>query len=255
MADSEPVLAYLEAVSMSDGVYTLTVSDADGKTSSVNERALVGKAGWSSDVLGRFIRFVISPWGVCVMAVLPCLALILYAVLKGAADNRPLPEVVPQRKNFEEEKTAAASLGVNSDGNASYARSSGNKPSQSADSVLFTYGKPKSPATMKPSAPAVQKPTVTPKPASAPARKSPATMKPDVPAAKPAPKIASDLNEKKETKMASVGSVPSSVAAKRYLDSATAPQKKSSGTAPRSVEAAASVNGTTAEIPQLPKMK
>lgn len=243
---SEPVLAYLEAISMSDGVYTLTVSDADGSERNISERLLVGKAGWSSDILGGLIRFITSPWGVCVMAVLPCLALILYAVLKGISDDRPLPEVTPQRKNSEpEEKSSPAALGVRSDGNAQYSRASGGKPAQTADSVLFTYNnsKPKSPAAMKPSAPA-----------SEPKKPSPAAMKPDAPA-KSSDNISVEFTKPKP-KVASEGSVPSSVAAKRYLDNATAAQKKSpTATAPKSVEAAAKLNDATAEIPQIPKKK
>ncbi len=243
---SEPVLAYLEAISMSDGVYTLTVSDADGSERNISERLLVGKAGWSSDILGGLIRFITSPWGVCVMAVLPCLALILYAVLKGISDDRPLPEVTPQRKNSEpEEKASPAVLGVRSDGNAQYSRASGGKSAQTADSVLFTYNnsKPKSPAAMKPSAPAAE-----------PKKPSPAAMKPEVPA-KSSDNISVEFTKPKP-KVASEGSVPSSVAAKRYLDNATAAQRKSpAATAPKSVEAAAKLNDATAEIPQIPKKK
>lgn len=243
---SEPVLAYLEAISMSDGVYTLTVSDADGSERNISERLLVGKAGWSSDILGGLIRFITSPWGVCVMAVLPCLALILYAVLKGISDDRPLPEVTPQRKNSEpEEKASPAVLGVRSDGNAQYSRASGGKSAQTADSVLFTYNnsKPKSPAAMKPSAPAAE-----------PKKPSPAAMKPDV-SAKSSDNISVEFTKPKP-KVASEGSVPSSVAAKRYLDNATAAQRKSpAATAPKSVEAAAKLNDATAEIPQIPKKK
>lgn len=246
-SEEHPVLAYLEAISMSDGVYTLTVSDADGNESSINERVLVGKAGWSSDILGRLISFATSPWGVCVMAVLPCLALILYAVLKAVADNRPLPEVTPQRKNPEpEEKPSNATLEVKPDGNAQYSRNTGGKSAQTADSVLFTYGnsKPKSPAAMKPSAPVAE----AKKPA-------PAAMKPETPEKTASEKISVEFTKPKP-KVASEGGVPAPVAAKRYLDSATAAQKKpSQSTAPKSVEAASRLSEVTAEIPQLPKKK
>ncbi len=246
-AQSEPVLAYLEAISMSDGVYTLTVSDADGNESNISERLLVGKAGWSSDILGRLISFVTSPWGVCVMAVLPCLALIIYAVLKGVIDERPLPEVTPQRKNSEpEEKASAATLGVKSDGNAQYSRATGGKSAQTADSVLFTYNstKKRSPAAMKPSAAAAEL-----------KKTSPAAMKPESAEKSVSDKLSAEFTKPKP-KAASEGAVPSSVAAKRYLETATAAQKKAPATtAPKSVEAAAKLNDATAEIPQIPKKK
>ncbi len=234
----EPILAYLEAYEMSDGVYTLTVSDANGIQSRISERALVGKAGWSSPALGMIISFIISPWGVCVMAVLPCLALILYSVLKAAADDRPLPEVVPQLKNSPpEEKAPAAALGVKADGNAQYTRTTSAKPSQTADSVLFTYnGARKSPAAMKPSAPAQSPKT------------APAAMKPSAPAPEPP-------TDKPKSDSAQQGAVPASVAARRYLDNAVGAQKKPASTAPKAVEAAAKVSAATAELPQIPKKK
>lgn len=258
----EQILAYLEAYEMNDGVYTLTVSDADGVQSKISERALVGKAGWSSPALGVIISFIISPWGVCVMAVLPCLALILYSVLKAAADDRPLPEVVPQVKNAQpEEKSPAAALGVKADGNAQYAKTAAAKSSQTADSVLFTYNSArKSPAAMKPSAPAQSTGTA---PAQS-AKTSPAAMKPSAPAqsvktapaaikpSAPAPEIPTD---KPKSDNAQQGAVPASVAARRYLDNAVGAQKKPASTAPKAVEAAAKVSGTTAELPQIPKKK
>jgi len=249
----EPILGYTQSITMSDGVYTLVISDSEGNTTTVGESDFIGKAGWSSNVLGGFISFVRSQWGVCVMAVLPCLALIVYSILKRESDEKPIPEVIPQRKNSEpEEKPTSASLGVKADGNAEYSRSSGGRSSKTADSVLFTYGDQgkKSPAAMKPTAPAVQ-----PKP-------SPAVMKPteSVPAQKkPSPttmKQEASANKPTVSESAKQGAVPSSVAAKRYLDSATAAQKKpTSQTAPKSVKAASRVSGSTAEIPQLPKKK
>lgn len=258
----EQILAYLEAYEMNDGVYTLTVSDADGVQSKISERALVGKAGWSSPALGVIISFIVSPWGVCVMAVLPCLALILYSVLKAAADDRPLPEVIPQLKNAQpEEKSPAAALGVKADGNAQYAKTAAAKSSQTADSVLFTYNSArKSPAAMKPSAPAQSTGTA---PAQS-AKTSPAAMKPSAPAqsvktapaaikpSAPAPEITTDKPKSDNTQQ---GAVPASVAARRYLDNAVGAQKKPASTAPKAVEAAAKVSGTTAELPQIPKKK
>lgn len=262
--NGEQILAYLEAYEMSDGVYTLTVSDADGVQSRISERALVGKAGWSSPALGVIISFIISPWGVCVMAVLPCLALILYSVLKSAADDdRSIPEVVPQLKNSQpEEKAPAAALGVKADGNAQYARTTAAKPSQTADSVLFTYnGARKSPAAMKPSAPE-QSPKTAPAQS---ARTAPAAMKPSAPAqptksapavTKPAASLSADkATDKPKSDSAQQGAVPASVAARRYLDNAVGAQKKPASTAPKAVEAAAKVSGTTAELPQIPKKK
>ncbi|MBE6902139.1 MAG: hypothetical protein E7478_06660 [Ruminococcaceae bacterium] len=196
-----PVLGYMEKAELVDGVYEMEVSDSADNRTKIMGSSLVGKATWSSPVLGKVIRFSMSPWGVCVMAALPCLALIVFSLVKAAAANAPIPEVLPQKKNEEREEVASnMTLGVKADGNAEYSRNSGGKPGSSADSVLFTYGKSRrSPATMKPSAPD--------------------TEQPEPAVSRPAPKQSAQ------------GSIPSSIAARRYIDSATAAQKKA--TAPK----------------------
>lgn len=173
------------------------------------------------------------------MAVLPCVALIVFSLVRAAIGEREEPEVLPQRKNDEAPEKAAPSLGVKADGNAAYSRSSGAGASKSADSVLFTYGKPKSPAAIRPDA-------------ASSAEKKAAAHKSAAESEKPA------------------GAVPSSVAAKRYIDNATAAQKKSvpvaktepvkapetkteEKPAKKLSPAAMRVSGATAEIPQLPK--
>lgn len=227
----DPVLGYAEEITRSDGVYTVVVSDTEGKTTSVSQGDLIGRAGWSSVPLGNIIGFVLTPWGVCVMAVLPCVALIVFSLVRAAIGEREEPEVLPQRKNDETPEKSAPSLGVKADGNAAYSRSNGAGAAKSADSVLFTYGKPKSPAAIRPDA-------------ASSSEKKAAVHKPAAESEKP------------------VGAVPPSVAAKRYIDNATAPQKKSTPAAktpeikpeekPAKKVSPAAMRAT-AEIPQLPK--
>lgn len=83
---------------MTDGVYYLhLVNNSDSTV--ISEDALIGKAGWCSPFLGAFIRFVRTPWGVLVMAVIPCTLLILFDVLRVKTYEKPIPEVIPQVKN------------------------------------------------------------------------------------------------------------------------------------------------------------
>lgn len=240
-----PALGYAESITMSDGVYTLELTDSEGELTTISESALVGRAGWSSDILGTVIRFSLSPWGVCLMAVLPCLALIVFTLVRGS-ERDELPEVVPQRKTADNAAPSQSGISVKPDGKAEYSRVSGAAGSKNADSVLFTYGaqgarrnpvsKP-APQQSRPAQPA-QKSTdqlqelkrlaeqTSKKP-------SPAVMKKEEPlreqpAASKAP----------VTPKAPAGAVPSSVAAKRYVDNTVKPAEKS---------------GATAEIPQLPK--
>ncbi len=224
-------LGYTETVAHRDGVYSITVSDSSGKHILISEGDFVGRAGWSSPALGRIISFSLTPWGILVMAVMPCFALILYSVVKAVADERPLPEVMPQVKNAErEEPKPTPGLSVKSDGNASYSRSSNKKPPTSADSVLFTYGTKngKSPAVMRKDSP------VQNRPASSAAQKPPA--KPVAEAQKPS-----------AASRPSDGGVPSSVAARNYLDSATAARTPQ--------QSPVKTRDVTAEIPQPVKKK
>ena len=231
-------LGYTETVTHKDGVYSIAVSDAENNMTLISQGDLIGRAGWSSPALGKLISFSLTPWGVLVMAVLPCVVLIIYSVIKGVVDAQPLPEVAPQYKNTEtEEPKPQSGISVKSDGNAEYSRSSGRKAPTTADGVLFTYGTKNG--------------------------KSPAVMKSDVPAAKPANAATKPAAKAVPTvgdKPANSGGVPSSVAARKYIDSATAAHPPKSAPAKSVAEdkkpvAAGRVSGATAEIPQLPKKK
>lgn len=233
--DAYAALGYTETVTHKDGVYSITVSDAEENRTLISEGDFIGRAGWSSPALGKLISFSLTPWGVLVMAVLPCLVLILYTVIKGVVDAQPLPEVEPQFKNAErEEPKPQSGISVKADGNAEYSRSGRSKDPNTADGVLFTYGTKsgRSPAVMKQDAPA---------------------QKPAKPAQKPAARSASDIVEKPSN----AGGVPSSVAARKYIDSATAAHPPKSTRKPETAEkkpvAAGKVSGATAEIPQIPK--
>lgn len=130
-------MGYYADFKMTDGVYYLhLVNNSDSTV--ISEDALIGKAGWCSPFLGAFIRFVRTPWGVLVMAVIPCALLILFDVLRVKTYEKPIPEVIPQVKN-QDDRPAQPQLTVGESGGASYKRNPSGKPSVSADSVLFTF--------------------------------------------------------------------------------------------------------------------
>lgn len=199
-----PRLGYTESVDTADGVYSLTVSDSAGEHI-VSEGSLVGVAAWSSEFLGGFITFMMSPLGICLIAVLPCAALIVFEIIRMAAAKLPPPEVVPQVKNTPEEEQPSK-LSVKSDGSAAYLPRGEAKPASAADSVLFRYKT--STERYQPQRRSNDVPvhltdsTAKPKPAEAPA------AKPEEPA-----------------------KVPMSVAAKRYVDSTLKPSSVSGKTA------------------------
>ncbi len=144
-------LGYVKNIYVVDGQYFLTVSDGD-LSAEIAEQRLIGRADYSSVAMGAVLRFIKTPFGIFCVAVLPCVALILYDIIRAAALRLPDPEVEPQYKNSDEtgnlSKAVAnrRSISVNSEGKAAYSR---NKPenTSSGDSVLFNYGKRKDSAS------------------------------------------------------------------------------------------------------------
>ncbi len=154
-------LGYVENIYVVDGQYYLTVTAGD-TTLEISEQRLVGRADYSSKGLGAVLTFIRTPFGIFCVAVLPCIALILYDVIRAAASRLPDPEVEPLYKNSDEtgnlDKAVAnrRSISVNSDGKASYSK---RKPenTSSGEDVLFTYGKRKNPAAARPIIPLTDK--------------------------------------------------------------------------------------------------
>jgi len=192
-------MGYYSDFKMMDGVYYLSLVNGDD-TTVISETALIGKAGWCSLFLGEFISFTKTPWGVFVMAVIPCALLLLIDLLRAKSDEKPLPEIIPQVKNPEQEPVKPQIL-VGSGGDASYKKSgSGGRKPASADSVLFTYGSgKKSAGQQKSSAPLMSDADVLSL-LNAPSKKNP-PEKPE--------------KEDKPT-------LPAPVAAKRYIDNTVA---------------------------------
>ncbi|MBD5130292.1 MAG: hypothetical protein HDT43_10305 [Ruminococcaceae bacterium] len=147
--EKTPALGYVKNIYVSDGSYIVTVT-ADGNDVSFADSALVGRADYSSVAIGRTILFIRTPLGVLLIAVLPCVALVIYDFLRAAADKVPPPEVVPQMKNFdgdsfEEESRqinaarTGSKIAVNDDGKATYSRNRKGKQTEAAGDVLFNY--------------------------------------------------------------------------------------------------------------------
>lgn len=242
-------MGYYSDFKMTDGVYYLYLESNIGNTV-ISEKALIGKAGWCSPFLGAFIRFVKTPWGVFVMAVIPCAILILFDILRVKAYEEPIPEVIPQVKN-QDERPSNPQFTVGESGGASYKRNPSGKPKVSADSVLFTFDPAKK------------------QPADSAAGSSPRMSDADVlsllnaPSANPSRKQnikrqGSPLFTAPTEKPSSApekNTIPAPVAAKRYIDNTVAPAVKAvsaKGQETREAEAR-DENKNTAEIPVIKK--
>lgn len=132
-------LGYGKGYEVLDGVYRMTVLE-NNKDVVISESSLIGKADYCSEFLGRLIGFIKSPIGVFVLAVIPCLLLVVYDIIRAAALRRPLPEVVPQVKNkASEPRYSERGISVNAEGKGTYSRTAAVKPASAANDVLFTY--------------------------------------------------------------------------------------------------------------------
>lgn len=169
-----PTMGYAREYYAEDGVYYIKVMESGGDYI-LPESDLVGRADYCSTVLGAIIGFLKSPFGMFCVAVLPCIALILYDIIKAFAAKMPPPEVIPQVKNMpDEDYTGRSGISVSEDGKGTYSRSAV-KSGKAADDVLFSYAarqkkiereqRPIIPLTdKKPSEPAARKPAPIVKP-------------------------------------------------------------------------------------------
>lgn len=150
-ADSTPALGYVKNIQIMDGTHYVTVT-VNYNDTTFAESSLVGRADYSSLMLGKTITFIRTPLGVLFIAVLPCVALVAYDILRAAAATMPPPEVIPQVKNgdaddFEDEsgqvlsaaRATGSKISVNNEGKATYSRNQNAKKPESAGNVLYSY--------------------------------------------------------------------------------------------------------------------
>ncbi len=242
--NADLAMGYYADFKVIDGVYYLSLVNGTDSTV-ISETALIGKAGWCSPFLGSFISFMKTPWGIFVMAVIPCALLIICDILRTKASERPLPEIIPQVKN-NDEPSAEPQISVGDNGSASFRKNTHH--AASADSVLFTYG-----ASQK-KKPAPGAPTMSDRDVlsllNAP---SPKTEKESKDTVLPFLKTSPETAEKKPSaaKTPEKPTLPAPVAAKRYIDNTVAPAKPTDSMAEKPKLAG------TAElpIPEKPKKK
>ena len=239
-------MGYYADFKLTDGVYYLhLVNDQDSTV--ISEDALIGRAGWCSPFLGAFVRFTRTPWGVIIMAVIPCALLILFDVFRVKTYEKPVPEVVPQVKN-PEYAPRQPQITVGESGSAAYKRNPVSKPASSAESVLFTFDSARRghQETKPASAPTMSDADVLSL-LNAPSRK---LEKPAEQEKKPVPPLFNAPAEKPASKPAPL---PAPVAAKRYLDNTVSPSVKPAEKAERNENPEPAVSGSTAEMPAIKK--
>lgn len=133
-------MGYVAEINIIDGAFFLNVDDGT-EIVEVPEVRLVGSADYSSVFVGAAISFIKTPFGIFCVAVMPCLALILYDIIRAAAAKMPEPEVEPQIKNRYDEVVTQRNISIKSDGKAAYSRNSKDNNVSAANDVLFKYPK------------------------------------------------------------------------------------------------------------------
>lgn len=231
--DAKLAMGYYADFKMTDGIYYLSLVNGDESTV-ISESALIGKAGWCSPFLGAFISFSKTPWGVFVMAVLPCALLILCDFLRVKAAEKPIPEIIPQVKNAEEEHSEPQ-FSVSESGSASFRRNPASKQQSTADSVLFTYNNTKKSTAQKPASDSKMSDL-------------------DVLSLLNAPSPKAGNNSQKPSKPASdKPTLPAPIAAKRYIDNTINSSVKTEEQAKEPEKRPVKVGGGTAELPEITK--
>ena len=96
-------IAEITSAQESEGVFRFNAVSERGTEMLLTESQIVGKATQYSDILGGLIGFAKSPAGVMVIAVIPCVAILIYegskAIFAGIAKGRG--QVIPVKKQDE----------------------------------------------------------------------------------------------------------------------------------------------------------
>lgn len=84
-----------------DGIYTFTVRTDIESSVTVGQSHIVGKGMYYSEFIGGVVSFATSPAGVCLIAILPCAAFVIFEIIGIIKRRAPLPEVDTVKKQYE----------------------------------------------------------------------------------------------------------------------------------------------------------
>lgn len=90
-------LAKVNSSTLKEGVMSFDVETQGGENITISQSQLVARVNYCSDFLGAVIGFAMSPFGVMAIAILPCLAIVAFEIVKFIFSKRPVPEVEPVR--------------------------------------------------------------------------------------------------------------------------------------------------------------
>lgn len=96
-----PALGEIQSGELSDGVYSFTALTENNKLIVLSQSQIVAKGVSFSDFWGAVISFAVSPVGMLVIAVLPCVVVIIVELTKFVGKIMPQPEIETVKKQLE----------------------------------------------------------------------------------------------------------------------------------------------------------
>lgn len=94
-------LGVVRTATLKEAVMSYEIENEMGDILTLSQGQLVAKVTHFSDFLGGFIRFATSPFGVMAIAFLPCLALVIFELVRFIISKLPAPEVETVKKQEE----------------------------------------------------------------------------------------------------------------------------------------------------------
>lgn len=91
----------VQDISSDGGIYTFTVKNDADKNIAVGQSRIIGKGVYYSEIIGWLVSFATSPLGVCIIAVFPCAAFVIFEVIGILKRRAPQPEVTTVKKQYE----------------------------------------------------------------------------------------------------------------------------------------------------------
>ena len=90
---SETQLARVNSSTLKEGVMSFDIESQTGANVKISQSQLVARVNYCSDFWGAVIGFAKSPFGVMAAAILPCIAVIAFEIVKFIISKRPVPSV------------------------------------------------------------------------------------------------------------------------------------------------------------------
>lgn len=101
LENGEPALAEIRSGKLYDGVYSFEAATETGAVITLSQSQIVAMGMSYSDVWGKILSFASSPLGVLLIAVVPCLIIIIIEMSKFISKTLPQPEIETVKKQLE----------------------------------------------------------------------------------------------------------------------------------------------------------